>query len=583
MLTLREQLNSALVDALQKIRPADSEVTLPLDRCVFGPTKAPEHGDMGTSAPLVVSKPMGRKPMEVAEDVARVLANHPAIASAEAAKPGFVNVRLSAGAFADVLRQIGIQGAEYGHVNIADGEKVLLEFVSANPTGPMHIGHCRHAATGDALARILSAAGSKVTREFYINDAGVQVKALGTSFHYRCLQALGALDPKDVQETEEGLFFRGEKVQYPGEYLAEFAAEFARGKTASDIEALGRDALAWEARNSNLAMIQRDLAAAGVLFDSYVSERAIHDKGEVDETLAKLKESGRVYEKDGAQWLQTQQFGDDQDRVLVKGDGAYTYLVPDIAYHHDKFLRGYDRYINVFGADHGGYPPRLRAGIATLGHDESKLQVILLRLVFLSRAGKRVKFSKRAGNFVAMSDVVEEAGADATRWFMLSRSTDSEFEFDMDLALDHSSRNPVYKVLYAHARICTMLDKGREEQGVTPTENSANAVVHLTVPLEKDIILYLADFPAIVERAARELAPHHLPAYLLGLADLLNRYYSLARTDASFRILQDEDKERQGARLHLLDKSRQVLNNGLALLGITAPERLTRDEAEEAE
>lgn len=583
MLSLNDELTAALHDSLRALAPGQE---LPLERCVFGATKSPEHGDRATSAPLAVAKGLGRKPLDVAKEVAEALAKHPLVAAAEVAPPGFVNLRLAPEAYSGVLDSVHSRGAAFGHNNAGQGSRVLLEFVSANPTGPMHIGHCRHAATGDALARLLKGAGYAVTKEFYINDAGVQIEALGCSFHYRCLAVLGALRPEDVRTekktTEEGveyeeLYFRGEKVQYSGDYMEDFARDFTKDKTAAQIDAMSRRDLAWEARNRNLAMIRADLAAVGVEFDNYVSERAIHDAGAVTQTMEKLAASGRVYEKDGARWLRTQDQGDDQDRVLVKGDGAYTYLVPDVAYHHDKFQRGYDRYINVFGADHSGYPPRLRAGIAALGHDASRLQVILLRLVFLMRRGQRVKFSKRAGNFVAMADVVEEAGADATRWFMLSRSTDSEFDFDMDLALDHSSRNPVYKVLYAHARICSMALKGREE-GIVPAASAAEAMQHLTQPIEKDMILYLAEFPAIVARAADELAPHHLPAYLLGLADFWNRYYSLAKTDPSFRILQDENTARRAARLLLADAIRQVLANGLALLGISAPERMDREE-----
>lgn len=583
MLSLNDQLNAALHESLRAIAPGQE---LPLERCVFGPTKSPEHGDRATSAPLAIAKGLGRKPLDVAKDLAEQLGRNPLVASAEVAPPGFVNLRLAPGAYAGVLGAIADGGASYGHNNAGRGERVLLEFVSANPTGPMHIGHCRHAVTGDALARMMAGAGYAVTKEFYINDAGVQIEALGCSFHYRCLEVLGGLKPEDVRlekkKSDDGTeydetYFRGEKVQYGGDYMTDFAKDFTKGKTAAQIDAMSRRDLAWEARNRNLAMIQADLTAVGVTFDNFVSERAIHDAGEVGRTMEKLRASGRVYEKDGAQFLQTQDQGDDQDRVLVKGDGAYTYLVPDVAYHNDKFTRGYDRYINVFGADHSGYPPRLRAGIAALGHDASKLQVILLRLVFLMRRGERVKFSKRAGNFVAMADVVEEAGADATRWFMLSRSTDSEFDFDMDLALDHTSRNPVYKVLYAHARICSMAAKGREE-GKLPATDATAAVAQLTQAIEKDMILYLAEFPAIVDRAAKELAPHHLPAYLLGLADFWNRYYSLAKTDPSFKILQDENADRRAARLLLADAIRQVLANGLALLGISAPERMDRDE-----
>lgn len=581
MKTLKEELEQALQAAVATLAPelvAGGE--LPMDRCTFGPTKDPEHGDQATNAAMILCKPLKRKPRELGEELAAALEEHELVAAAEVAGPGFVNLHLAPAAYAQILGRIAEQAATFGHRDVGNGARLLLEFVSANPTGPMHLGHCRHAATGDVLARILAAANFQVTKEFYINDAGAQVKALGTSFHYRCLEALGALKDEDLSKDEEGAqLFRGEKLQYAGDYLADFAKDFVQGKTAADIEAIGQDALAWEARNRNLEMIKADLAALGVVFDNYVSEKAIHDGGTVQKTVERLSMSGKTYPSEGALFLRTEEYGDDKDRVLIKGDGTFTYIVPDIAYHADKFDRGFDHYINLFGADHGGYPPRLRAGIAILGYDPKKLEILLMRLVFLLRGGERVKFSKRAGNFVALADVVEEVGPAATRWFMLNRSIDSELEFDIDLATDHSARNPVYKVLYAHARICTMRDKGAE-QGIAQAEDSAAAAAELTHPLEKETLLYLAEFPHIVERAARERAPHHLPAYLLGLAELWNRYYSLARTDSSFRILEDANKPRQVARLRFADAVRQVLANGLALLGIQAPERLTREEEE---
>ncbi len=480
------------------------------------------------------------------------------------AGPGFVNVWLSDAAFLHVLHCVSEQGENYGEGTLGEGESALLEFVSANPTGPMHIGHCRHAAVGDALARTLRAAGHDVTTEFYINDAGAQVAALGESFRQRCLEAAGLPAP-----TED--------IQYAGDYLKEFAADFVEGKSGDELLGMDLDGFAAEARNRNLEMIRADLEHMGVFFDSFVSEQSLHESGAVAETLQKLRESGHAYEKDGALWLQTTDFGDDQDRVLIKSDGAPTYLVPDVAYHHDKFNRGFSRYINVFGADHGGYPPRLRAGIARLGHDVEKLTILLLRLVFLLKGGNRVKFSKRAGNFVALADVVEEAGSDATRWFMLSRSIDSELEFDMDLAREATSRNPVYKVQYAHARICSVERKGRE-QALRPARATEDVMARLSEPAEREMILALAQLPEIVERSARELAVHHLPAYLLHLADLWNRYWSHARTNPDMRILREDDRELAGARLLLAESLRQVLSNGLGMMGIAAPRKMLREE-----
>ncbi len=577
---LKEELNQALHKALTEVTANGATISLPLERCVFGPTKAPEHGDLATSAAMAIAKPLGRNPLEVAEALAVKLRAHPMISSAEVAKPGFVNLRLGPEAIAHALRTISEAGVTYGQTNLGNGQSILLEFVSANPTGPMHIGHCRHAATGDSLARLLESTGHRVSKEFYINDAGVQLEALGRSFRYRCYEAAGLIQPGEVSDDGDKLTFQGEPITYPGEYLKDFAADFVAGKCKEEITGLTYAQFAWEARNRNLDVIKRDLAALGVFFDSYVSEQALRDGGAVESTLEILRAKGMTYEKEGALWLKTQDFGDNEDRVLRKGDGSLTYMVPDIAYHLDKYLRGFDRYINVFGADHGGYPPRLRAGIAGVGQDEKKLTVLLLRLVFLTKNGLRVKFSKRAGNFVALADVVEEAGPDATRWFMLCRSIDSEFEFDMDLATQQTNVNPVFKVQYAHARIASLVRKGTE-QGFEPAKDFSAAAKLLTSPIERDMVLYLAQFPEMIDRSAKELSIHNVPAYVLGLADFWNRYWSMAKTDDHYRILQGANRPLTEARLLLAGCIRQTLSNALALMGINAPDRLVRDDEEE--
>lgn len=564
--SIKDILNKALVEIIRDLA-GEKFSTLPIDRCVFGPPKQPEHGDFATSAPLILTKPLGQPPFDLAGKMAEAFTASPLVEKAEPARPGFVNLHLSPAGWAVILDAIATGGEKFGTVNTGASRKVLLEFVSANPTGPMHLGHCRHAAVGDCLARIFSAAGFDVTKEFYINDAGVQIIALGESFRARCLANLG--DPLDL-----------DAIQYPGEYLAEFAGDFVAGKEPTEVRSLTVEDFSTEARERNLEVIRQDLAALGVFFDHYQSEKELHDANLVTRTLEALQSAGAVYEKDDALWLKTTHFGDDKDRVLRKGDGTVTYLVPDLAYHHYKFEREYDLYINLFGADHAGYPPRLRAGIDALGHDVSKLEVLLLRLVFLTKGGERVKFSKRAGNFVAMSDVVAEAGADATRWFMLSRSMDSEFEFDMDLATDSSSNNPVYKVQYAHARVMTMMRKAGEEAGLLPLLEGEEAAASLTAPIEKEILVHLSKLPEVVDRSAQERAVHHIPSYLLSLAELWNRYYSMGKVDPSFRILAEENRELAPARLRLADATRRVLANGLSLLGISAPDSMTRQESD---
>lgn len=589
---IKEQLNTALDGVLANLA-GDAVTPTMRERCTFGPAKSADLGDFATSAAMVLAKALGKNPFELAEAIAAALRSHPLVASAEAAKPGFVNVCLGAGAFAQTLGAVQSQTACFGH-GAATGHKVLIEFVSANPTGPMHLGHLRHAATGDCLARLLAAAGHSVTREFYINDAGVQIGALGRSFRFRCLEAVGAAEgqwlprigedgkPELDEDGEQilDLHFDDQKVQYNGTYLTDFAKEFVKGKSVDELKALTVDEFAWAARNFNLEEIKNDLGNVGVRFDHFVSEKALHADGAVGRALDVLKTSGNTFTQDGALWLKTKDFGDNEDRVIVKTDGEYTYLVPDLAYHHDKYLRGYDRYINVFGADHGGYPPRLRAGISALGHDPAKLDVILLRLVFLKRDGKRVKFSKRRGNFVALADVVREAGPDAARWFILCRSTDSEFEFDLDIALKQTNENPVFKVQYAHARIRTMLAKAKAE-GHAASTDAEGAAKLLTAGIEREMIMALGQLPDLIARSAQQLEVHDLPSYLLNLADLWNRYYSMAKTDPSFRILQDADGARRAARLLLADCVRHVIANGLSLLGISAPDSMSSQERSE--
>lgn len=537
----------------------------------WAPPKNPAHGDYATNAGLLLAKPLGRPPVEIAEQLAAALRVSPLLAGAEVAKPGFVNVRLSAAAVAEILDRVREEGDDFGDAP-RSGKRVLLEFISANPTGPMHVGHLRHAATGDAVGRILDAAGWHVYREFYINDAGNQIGVLGRSFRVRCYQALG----DETAAIEEGM--------YPGLYLAEMAREFVeRGhKTREQLDAMTEAEFAWEARNRCMAMIERHLAELGVGFDAFVSEKALYERGAVRDALERLKGLGMTYEKDGALWLNVT--GDDaaedeKDRVLVKSDGTLTYVVPDLAYHHDKFLRGFDRYINIFGSDHIGYVPRLKAGIRALGHNADLLDVLVLRLVFLVSEGERVRGSKRKGTIVEATELAHDVGMDVVRWFLLQRSTDSEIEFDVDLAKEHSDRNPVFKVQYAHARIHSLFVKAKG-MGLAPAASAAEAAPHLSHGTERDLLLHLAAFPGEVLRAAEALAPHHLTNYLLALAELWNRYWSAAKTDESLRIVVPEATARSGARLLLAGAVRQTIANGLQLLGINAPERLAREEAE---
>ncbi|MDX2175193.1 MAG: arginine--tRNA ligase [Candidatus Sumerlaeia bacterium] len=559
--TLTDHLDQWLIPAARQggVEPPKRESYL------FGAPKSIELGDVATSAALSLGKLLKRKPLEVAAEIAAHMALSPLVSSAEPAAPGFVNLRLSPAAYGRVLADAAAEGDHYGETSYGRGRRILLEFVSANPTGPMHVGHLRHAVSGDVLARILSAAGYAVTREFYINDAGNQVQTLGRSFRTRCLQAVG-----EAAQIEEGM--------YPGEYLEVLAREFVAeaGLDAAAIRAMPDADIAWEARNRCLVLVRRDLAGLGVEFHNFVSEKALYDNGTVAATVERLKASGATFEKEGAVWLRTTDDGDDQDRVLVKSDGSLTYLVPDLAYHADKFDRGFDGCINMFGADHIGYAARLRSGIKALGHDPSKLEIVTLRLVFLlDEKGERTKGSKRKGDIVEAMEVARDVGMDAARFFLLARSTDSEIEFDLALARQQSDLNPVFKAQYAHARVCSVVAKAREA-GFTAAEPSPAAAAHLGHAIERELLLAVAELPRLVERSAAEHAPHHLTRYALGLAELWNRYWSAAKTDDSLRILQPDRPEQTAARLRLAVSVRQALRNSLALLGISAPERLER-------
>jgi len=567
--TFIDELTTALEDSVRMLCQQNNATAPARESYAFAPPRQSGVADLATSAALALGKILKRPPMEVAETLAGELRVHPFVASATAAAPGFINVQLSPAAFARILVSVVEQGDNFGDTKTGNDERVLLEFVSANPTGPMHVGHLRHAVTGDVMGRILAAAGYKVTREFYVNDAGNQVMTLGRTFRLRCLEAAG----KTIQ-LEEGM--------YPGEYLAEMARAYVRhtGKSLSDLEQMAHEDFLLEGKTRCLALIKHDLQRMDVRFDEFVSEKSLYENEQVQKTLEKLRNSGNTYEKDGATWLASTQGDDDRDRVLVKSDGTLTYLVPDLAYHDFKFSRGFDLYINIFGSDHIGYAARLRAGLEALGHDADKLEILTLRLVFLvDAAGERSKGSKRKGDIVEAMALADEIGMDVIRFFLLMRSTDSEIDFDLELAREQSDRNPVYKVQYAHARIHSLFAKAHAAH-MNAAHELLEAAKLLTAPVEREMLLYVASFPDLVSRCAVERAPHHLTRYLLGMAELWNRYWSAAKTDDTLRIIRPEAKETSEARLALASAVRQTLANGLRLMGINAPDRLVREEAD---
>ncbi len=562
-----DELTTHLEDSVRSMCQQGGVTAPARESYALAPPRSSGVGDLATNAALATAKLLRRPPMEVAAVLAGELRAHRYVAEANVAAPGFINVKLSDAAWGAVLTSVAERGDSFGDTRTGAGQRILLEFVSANPTGPMHVGHLRHAVTGDVMGRILEAAGFKVHREFYINDAGNQVATLGRSFRVRCYQAVGVDMP-----LEEGM--------YPGDYLLGMAREYVgrHHLTRERLDEMSEQEFTSEGKALCLALIKHELQRLDVRFDEFVSEKSLYESGRVQATLDRLKSTGATFDKEGATWLATTKYDDDRDRVLVKSDGSLTYLVPDLAYHGHKYERNFDLYINILGSDHIGYGPRLRAGIEALGHDPEKLEIITLRLVFLIDAsGERSKGSKRKGDIVEAMDLADGIGMDVIRFFLLMRSTDSEIDFDLELAKEQSDRNPVFKVQYAHARIHSLFAKAHAAH-LSPSKDPGGAAALLAAPVEREIILAISAFPETVERCALERAPHHMTRYLLGMAELWNRYWSAAKTEESLRIIRPEEPECSAARLALARAVQQVLANGLRLMGINAPDRLVREE-----
>jgi len=547
--------------------------------------KVESHGDVACNVAMQVAKSLRRNPREIGQAIADALQVNPAaaglVAAAEVAGPGFVNVRLTAAARQESVRLALREGESFGTQSVHAGERVMVEFVSANPTGPLHLGHARQAALGDALANLLAAQGWQVAREFYYNDAGVQIASLALSVQARARE------------------LRGDKVEFPeagyrGDYIVDIARDFLQKKTVTardsepvtasgdpdDLDAVRHFAVVY-LRNEQDA----DLAALGVSFDHYFLESSLYADGKVDATVSALIESGMTYEAESALWLRTTEFSelaghggppaDDKDRVMRKSDGTFTYFVPDVAYHLSKFQRGFGKVINVQGSDHYGTVARVRAGVQAAARS-LKLDVppgypdyLLHKMLRVTKGGDEVKMSKRAGTYVTLRDLLDWVGRDATRYFLVARKADAEFTFDVDLALSQSEDNPVYYVQYAHARICSVLLQAGEKGYSVPDTASAQHtdLAPLSTAREQTLLSRLAAYPDVLADAAEELAPHQLAYYLKELAADFHGYYNAER------ILVDDDALRN-ARLALLLATRQVLKNGLALLGVSAPEKM---------
>ena len=546
--------------------------------------KVESHGDLACNVALQVAKALKKNPREVASAIADALRVNPAahglIESVEVAGPGFINLRIAAAAKQEVVRAVLRERGCFGTNSSHAGERVMVEFVSANPTGPLHVGHARQAALGDALANVLAAQGWEVTREFYYNDAGVQIDNLARSVQARAKELLG----ETVEFPEAG---------YRGAYIVDIAREFLEKKTetardgspvvasgdVNDLDNIRRFAVAYLRHEQDV-----DLAAFGVQFDNFYLESSLYADGKVDAAVRAMIDSGMTFEAEGALWLKTTEIGDvgppgqrmvdDKDRVMRKSDGTYTYFVPDVAYHLVKFQRGFRKVINVQGSDHHGTVARVRAGLQAaarslgLAIPKGYPDYLLHKMVRVMRGGEEVKMSKRAGSYVTLRDLLDWVGRDAARFFLVSRKPDTEFVFDVDLALAQSEENPVYYVQYAHARICSVLQQA-EASGMALGEDDALHVnlAPLANPREQALLARIAAFPDAVREAADELAPHQIAFYLKDLAADFHGYYNAER------VLVDDESTRR-ARLALLLATRQVLRNGLRLIGVSAPERM---------
>ncbi len=539
----------------------DEAVAIQLDR-----PRNPEHGDIASNLALMLAKRLGQPPRTLAETIISRLELDPAgLAGAEIAGPGFINFRLAQSSLSARLTGIVRADQAFGRSDAGAGRRVQVEFVSANPTGPLHVAHGRGAALGDGIAALLQWTGWNVTREFYVNDAGVQIDRLAESIEARWLSLQGTR----TTVPEGG---------YHGEYVTELAQQL-EAERGDALRVLDRPARLRTMRDFGVRVLSeehdRDLRQFGVVFDTYYRESTLYTEDRLRETLADLAEHGLTYEQDGAVWIRTTPFGDDKDRVLVKSDGTYTYFLPDLAYHREKAKR-FDYVINVWGADHHGYQPRMKAALAALGHTDL-LDVEIVQMVRIVRAGEEVKLSKRAGNIVTLRDLFSETGVDVARYFFLMRRSDAQMLFDLDLALDQSEKNPVYKVQYAHARMMSIFRKAGVEEA--SLDIAAAALDGLTHETEQELIKQLAEFPGAVQRAAEAHAPHVVCDYLETTASLVNSWYHAGNPSRNpeLAVLVADERLRM-ARLVLARAVRIVLRNGLHILGLTAPDRMDREE-----
>ncbi len=563
---MKEALRDLVLQAIQTLQ---NDAVLPdgidVPNFVIERARSREHGDFATNAAMLLAKPARAKPRDLAEKLVAALPANTLIGKVEIAGPGFINFFLASGAYHAEVDRILAEGNAYGRSKIGAGKMVGVEFVSANPTGPLHVGHGRNAVLGDCLSRLFDATGWNVRREFYYNDAGVQIQNLAISVQARAR----GIAPGDAGWPEDG---------YRGDYIADVAKAYLAGesvtadghtvtgaKNPEDLDAIRRFAVAALRHEQDL-----DLKAFGVDFDVYFLESSLYSDGKVEETVSELLSHGHTYEEGGALWLRTTDFGDDKDRVMRKSDGTYTYFVPDVAYHLSKWQRGYGNAVTVLGADHHGTLARVKAGLQALdlGIPKDWPHYVLYQMITVMRGGEEVKISKRAGSYLTLRDLIDEAGRDATRYFLIARRSDSQLVFDIDLARSQSNDNPVYYIQYAHARVCRVLEE-LAERGLPPVDMQVGLTQMTRLDSEPEQILLteLSRYPEVVDAAANSLEPHLIAQYLRELAGALHSYYHEHKW-----IVDDADL--RNARITLAVATRQVIRNGLDLLGLSAPEKM---------
>ncbi len=522
-----------------------------VDKASFERPKRKEFGDFSTNVAFLLSRSLKKSPKEIAESIAENLSSLKEFEKVEVAGAGFINFTFGVSFYEELLKQV--HDEEFYVSNIGNGERILLEYVSANPTGPLHVGHGRGAVVGDVLYRVMKLTGFSPEREFYINDAGRQIKLLGLSIYLR------------IKEL------KGEEVEFPddaykGEYIVEVAKKLLKEKpdilSLPEKEAI--ELCSQFGKEELLREIEEDLRILKVEFDSWFSEKSLYDSGEVEKVLEVLKDKELLYEKEGALWLKTTMFGDDKDRVVRRSNGEYTYFASDIAYHYNKMKRGYDRAVDIWGADHHGYIPRVKAAVQALGGKSDWLEVVLVQLVKLFKEGREVKMSKRAGNFITLRWLMDEVGVDAVRFFFLLKRHDTPLDFDIDLALSTKNENPVYYVQYAHARLCSILDKA-EERGF---KSSPDWISRLSSDEEKELITGCFTLKYELQRAALKREPHRLTYFLMDLASKLHKFYN------RHRVVDESDPELTAARLYLVEGVKKTIAVGLGILNVTAPRRM---------